>query len=165
MHEIESVCDDERKRSAAKAAFIECDIIFSIRQQLARIKDLHETAHGLEPRRQESKSEISLYSLLDTVEREHSTILHALIASAHAMNLKCQGAGSEEQGLKENRLKFSYYQALAEKGFLEPGHDKCSWIRGAFDVGALASQMDEAALAKLRSAIECVFSPVWPVAF
>jgi hypothetical protein len=156
VQEIELVRGDERKCSAAKAACIECDIIFTIRQQLSKIKDVTESAQKQEQDRMEQRIDMTLYSLLDVVDREMKPILQALIKSAHAMNLKAQGSVVEGQSLKENRLKFSYYQALAEQGFLEPGHEKCSWIRGAFDAEALASQMDETALTKLRAAIECV---------
>ena len=54
----------------------------------------------------------------------------------------------------DNRLKVSHLQALAEEGALEPGHEKCKWIRDAFDVEALASKMEENAQKELRAAIE-----------
>jgi len=73
------------------------------------------------------------------------------------------GAAEEERGngqlmqklsAQNNRLKVSHLQALAEEGALEPGHEKCKWIRDAFDVEALASKMEENAQKELRAAIE-----------
>ena len=64
------------------------------------------------------------------------------------------GASTQKLNPKLDRLKVSHFQALAEEGALEPGHEKCRWIRDAFDVEALASQMDENAQVELRTAIE-----------
>ncbi len=61
---------------------------------------------------------------------------------------------AESEGFQHDRLKVAHYLALAEQGALEPGNPKCSWIRKAFDVEAMASQMEENALKELRAAIE-----------
>jgi hypothetical protein len=90
--------------------------------------------------------------LRDSWKQHHRPIIAALVKAAQAKNEKSGGI----QNSKDDRLKLSHYQALAEQGFLEPGHEKCSWIRGAFDVEALASQMEENALKELRAAIEYV---------
>jgi hypothetical protein len=95
-----------------------------------------------------------LNSVLDSWNQHHKPVIAALIKAAHAKNK--ESGGIQRLNSKDDRLKFLHYQALAEQGFLEPGHEKCSWIRGAFDVEALASQMEENALAELRAAIEYV---------
>ena len=164
LQDIQNSKDDAQKYSSAVAAWIECDVFFTIHQQLAKIKAQRESAQKDEEKKSsqqgrggpEPRPDPTLHSLLETVKRENKPILQYFIKSAHVANLKLQGTQSDKTTLKENWLKLSHYQALAEQGFLEPGHEKCSWIRGAFDVEALASQMEENALAELRAAIEYV---------
>jgi hypothetical protein len=93
-----------------------------------------------------------LNSVLDSWKQQHKPVIAALVKVAQAKNKESGGI----QNSKDDRLKLSHYQALAGQGFLEPVHEKCSWIRGAFDIEALASQMEENALAELRAAIEYV---------
>ena len=64
------------------------------------------------------------------------------------------GASTRKLDPKLDRLKVSHFQALAEEGALEPGHEKCKWIRDVFDVEAQASQMEDNAQVELRAAIE-----------
>jgi hypothetical protein len=102
--------------------------------------------------------EQTLKSFLHFLKPHNKPIYQALIKSAQDVNKALEGevgAKSEPLNAKDNRLKVAHYLALAEGGALEPGHPKCSWIRRAFDVEAVSSQMGENALTKqLSKAVE-----------
>ncbi len=113
-------------------------------------------------RKWNSMQEQPLRSFLSVLKGHSKLIFQALNTSAQFFNKAATGDtgtnGAEKElkklSAKDNRLKVSYYQALAEQGDLEPGNPNCKWIRDAFDVEALASQMEETALKNLEKAIE-----------
>jgi hypothetical protein len=108
-------------------------------------------------RKWNAMQEQALRSFLHFLKPHNTAIYQAFIKSAQDVNKALEGevsAKSETLNAKDNRLKVAHYLALAEQGALEPGNPKCSWIRKAFDVEAVASQMEENALGELRAAIE-----------
>ena len=154
--DIDVSCNDELKCSAAKAAFMECDVIIKMHEQLPKFKVKDQDSKTNDDNRKQSdhKKDRTLHSLLDAVKQENKPILNALIKTAKVGSVKCKKMDAESEGFQHDRLKVAHYLALAEQGALEPGNPKCSWIRKAFDVEAMASQMEENALRELRSAIE-----------
>ena len=114
-------------------------------------------------RKWNAKQEQTLNSFLDLVKQHNRPILNVLTAAAQAANsAAASGAKSsfevngETEKLigKDDRLKMSHYQALAEQGCLQPGHPQIRWMREAFDVQALASKLGRDSLAQLQEAVE-----------
>ena len=114
-------------------------------------------------RKWNAKQEQTLNSFLDLVKQHNRPILNVLTATAQAANLAAaSGAKSsfevngETEKLigKDDRLKMSHYQALAEQGCLTPGHPQIRWMREAFDVQALASKLERDSLVQLQEAVE-----------
>jgi hypothetical protein len=163
LQEVERARDDVLRRSAAKAACIECDLIMKIHQLLPKInpqpqsieKDRDCKGQTAVPKHQKSKKDHlrSLQSLFESVKQDNRLILQELFKASSAANLR-EADSVEGLSAKDDRLKVSYYQALAEQGDLEPGNEKCSWIRDIFHMEARASQMEETAYAELQAAIE-----------
>jgi hypothetical protein len=154
--DIDVSCNDELKCSAAKAAFMECDVIIKMHQQLPKfkVKDPDGKTNDDNRKQSDHKKDRTLHSLLDEVKQQNKPILKALIKMAKGGSVKSKKTDAESESFQHDRLKVAHYLALAEGGALEPGNPKCSWIRRAFDVEAVASQMDENALAELKAAIE-----------
>jgi hypothetical protein len=101
------------------------------------------------------KQEQTLNSILDFLKQHSRPILKEMIKWAQVPAAASSYAhGPRNLSAKDDRLKVSYYQALAEQGDLEPGNEKCSWIRDIFHMEARASQMEETAHAELQAAIE-----------
>jgi hypothetical protein len=152
LEEIESTAGDEAKCNAAKAACIQCDVIIKMHQQLPKIKDYIQKDHDLENKKgsPKHKKNYYLHSLGRIAQEDKKPIF--FIKTAKSSDTKLKETDFESQSLNDNRLEVS--QALAEQGDLEPGNPNCKWIRDAFDVEALASQMEETELAELKSAIE-----------
>ena len=179
LQQVEATCGNDALCSAAKSACVECDVVIKMHQQLIKMKHQLERKRKKEESKQDAKRKedemggkqegdpepkapkdkkkdeklLTLHSFIETVKHQNRPILQALISSAQATNKKLT-VSNETLDPKLDRLKVSHFQALAEEGALEPGHEKCRWIRDAFDVEALASQMDENAQVELRTAIE-----------
>ncbi len=152
LQEIESTAEDEAKCCAAKAACMQCDVIIKMHQQLPKIKEYiqKDEESKMKAGGPKHKKNYHLHSLLHIVQQESKPIF--FIKTAKSNDAKLNEIDSESQTSKDSRLEVS--QALAEQGDLEPGNPKSKWIRDEFDVEALASQMEENALAELKAAIE-----------